>query len=429
MRILCSLALVILIGTAHAADREFLSGYVGSLPTAKEDLAKTYFYRPEVQRLLAALERGPISETTAAQILGAATPLRDLERLHLVRRDDGMVKLAFAYFTAEDVKAIHAAAEEYVPKLVAAYAEKRATIDRALTRYPVASVSRKRLAFVLIAGFSLNWDGLTLTRERHYREPLLIRGKGWSYSFWASEEVPAISYRGYYWGSSTFPAGAINLNPPLDFAYSSFGDAESDPRMNFPDLLGLPGEAMTPPVRAAAAPLLHDDNSLGMGLKNAIGIDRAGRFGKLLFALRGNAQTLKELCGADATCAGELGLLVAAGYAVKQEDGRYQLLVPVFDHQDKAMVGDVLQTSREAIAAWLTQNYGPMKSDLSGLTAARQGVPYPALFTQIWHEMFGLATCELAAKGLIEDPRAPGAPWNGSIPAVWRSSVYHWELG
>jgi hypothetical protein len=62
------------------------------------------------------------------------------------------------------------------------------------------------------------------------------------------------------------------------------------------------------------------------------------------------------------------------------------------------------------------------------LTAARQGVPFPVLFTQIWHEIFGLTTRELAAKGVIEDPRGPGSSWDGSIPAVWRTSVYKQNL-
>jgi len=422
------LASLLLPAAARAAEREFLSGYAGVVPQAKEDRAKTYFYRPEVMQLLTALERGPVSETAVAQILGDKTPLRDLVRLGLVKNGNGTVRIAFAYFTAADMQAIHAAAAKYVPRLVAAFRARQGALDAALARYPVAGVSKQRLAFVLIAGFGLNWDALELTREKHYRAPTLIRGKDWSYSFWASEEVPDYSYKGYYWGSSSFPAGAMNLTPPLDFVFSSFGDPDSDPRMNFPDLLAIPPDQMTPGVKTAAEALgLHDDNSLGMGLKNVIGLDRGRSLGAILFALRKGARNAAAICGGGTECAGELGLLAAAGY-VRKTGGGYELTVPVFDNDDRTMVQEVLRLNRDVVDGWLKRNYAPIRKELGGLTAAREGVPYAALFTQIWHEIFGLTTRELAAQGLVEDPRGADSPWNGSIPAVWRVSVYNHKL-
>ena len=86
-------------------------------------------------------------------------------------------------------------------------------------------MSPKRLAFVLVAGFSLNWDALDLFYKRKATgDRCSFYGSGGQYSFWASEDVPSYSYKGYYWGSSTFPADEMNLDPPLDFAFSSFGD-------------------------------------------------------------------------------------------------------------------------------------------------------------------------------------------------------------
>jgi hypothetical protein len=243
--------------------------------------------------------------------------------------------------------------------------------------------------------------------------------------------VPGYSYKGYYWGSSSFPADAANLDPPLDFTFSSFGDPESDPRMNFPDLLALPPEQMTPPVRTAAQALgLHDDDTLGMSLKNVIGLGRARSLGAMLFAMRGGAQTKAQICAAippdsASECDGTLALLVATGYVQAKDADSFVLLVPVFDQADQKMLNSALALSRSVITDWLTQNYTPMRRELVGLTAVRQGIPYPALFSQIWHELFGLATRELAANGTIADPRAPDTSWNGSIPVVWRASLYH----
>ncbi|HTW34991.1 MAG TPA: hypothetical protein VMD53_10270 [Rhizomicrobium sp.] len=417
---------------AQAAPREFFSGYIGTVPPNKEDQAKTYFDRPEVRRLLAALENGGILETAAANMLaGSETQLADLERLHLVRDDKGMVRLGFPYFTANDIALIHAVADKYVPTLIAAYKTREADLDTILARYPVASVDRKRLAFVVLAGFSLNWDALDFLAERKYRQPILIQGPGWQYGFWASEDVPGYSYKGCYWGSSSFPADNYNLSPPLDFTFSSLGDPDSDPRMSFPDLLAMPEQDMSPPIRAAAEKLgLHDDNSMGLGLKNVVGLDRARSFGAILFAMRAGVQTRDNICAMlpaeeAPDCDGELGLLAAAGYAKVSADEHWALLVPVLDTSDKPMLDAALALSRRVIADWLAQNYAPIHHELFRLTAVRQGVPYPALFSQIWHELFGLATRDLVAEGIIEDPRGPDAVWQGSVPALWRTADFH----
>jgi hypothetical protein len=88
------------------------------------------------------------------------------------------------------------------------------------------------------------------------------------------------------------------------------------------------------------------------------------------------------------------------------------------------MLDAALAFNRGIVTAWLAQNYAPMHRELLRLTAVRQGIPYPALFSQIWHEIFGLATRDLAASGMIDDPRGGGTPWPGSIPVVWRTSLY-----
>lgn len=422
-------------GSGARAEQTYFEGYAGTLPSAPENLAKTYFDRPEVRHLIQALERGPVSRSEAEKRLaGTQTKFSDLVRMKLVAVNRGKVSIAFAYFTADDMRSIHRVAAKYVPSLVAAYRSRSAEIQKVLSRYPVASVSRKRLAFVLLAGFSLNWDGLGLLSDLRYRQPRLIEGPGWQYSFWASEDTPEYSYKGYYWGSTTFPAGSVNLDPPLDFSFSSFGDAFSDPRMNFPDLFALQPQDMTPAIRKAAEALgLHDESEIGMSFKNVIGLSRAREIGAVLFAMRSGAHDESRICAAlpgsnRAACGKMLSLLAAAGYVREEGDGSFALLVPVFDIQDKPAVGAAMALSRTAMTVWLKKNYLPIRRDLAGLTALQQGVPYPVLFTQVWHELFGLATRELVANGLIEDPYAPDMVWKGSIPAVWRTAVYRHDL-
>ena len=436
-RLLCTLVLSLAIPASlvavqsRSAERQFLSGYVGTLPASQEDRAGTYFGRPEVRALLATLESGPIPSQQAENALsGTGTRMQDLLRLHLVREDRGVIRIGFPYFTAEDMKMVHVVAERYVPGLVAAYKADRRRMEIVLDRYPITSVSRKCLAFVLIAGFSLNWDALDLLLQKGYRKTELIHGDGWQYGFWGSEDLPDYSYLGFYWGSSTFPADALNLTPPLDFAFSSFGDALSEPRMNLPDLLALQPQEMTQPVRGAAERLgLHDDDELDMGLKNVIGLYRARALGAILFAMRHGATSKQQICKAlpakeRSDCSAELGLLLAIGYVKCRSDRNFELSVPVLDTVDKPMLESALRLSRGVVERWLEQNYSQVHQSLANLTAARHGVPYEVMFSQIWHELFGLATRELAAQGVIEDPRGPSVIWQGSIPVIWRSSVY-----
>jgi hypothetical protein len=427
-----ALAFAMFASPARCADRVFLSGYAGSLPAAPQDRAKTYFKRPQVRAVIFALERGPLTRARAERMLaGSDADVDDLLRLKLVRADGQNLRLGFSYFTAGDMRLIHAAAARQVASLVAAYLADKPRLDAIWKGYDPPGVDKRKLAFVLIAGLDLNWDALDLLEEAGYRKPLLVAGKGWQYSFWASENVPGYSYKAYFWGSSTFPAAGFNFTAsPLDYSFSSFGDPSSDPRMNLPDLLSLPADQLTPKVRAAAQALgFHDDDHFGLGLKNVVGLDRARDLGALLFALRAGPKTKVELArvlGRDgvARLAAELGLLRAIDYAAPGEDGRWRLTVPVLDRRDAPLVRSVVAENRRILRAWLAAHYGALRGELSGLTAVRQGVPYEALFTQIWHDLFGLTTRELVARGLLADPYDAHNPAPGSLSMLWRMALY-----
>jgi hypothetical protein len=414
--------------SAAVPNREFITGQAGTLPKDPKELARTYFNQPAVRRLIYALEKGPLAQREAENMLGAGpTVLSDLIRVKLMRTESGEVRLAFAYFTAADMRRIHAVAAQYVPSLVAAFRAKAGEYAALWAQYPVASVSRDLLAFNLIAGIGLNWEGLDVLAAGGWRKPVLVSGPGWRYSFFASEDVPGYAYRGYYWGSSAFPADLPNISPPMPLAFVSFGDPTSDPRMNLPDLLGLPASQMTPSVRAAAEYLgFHDDALTGPA---TLGVDAGRQVGRLLLALRGRRSTSAELQSSlpEDPVAAELYLLQRIGYARLSSDGNFELTVPVFGDQDQIMLAGVCALNERVIRQWLAGNYVPIRSQLAQLTALRQGVSYEALFTQIWHEIFGLATRELVAEHLVADPYALTNPSPGSLSMAWRPDLLQHE--
>jgi len=420
-----------------AAERVFAMGIAGSNPSDTRYQARRYFQKPEVRRLVERLETGPLqADEIVGALAGSGTSLDDLVRTKIVRETGTGYRIGFNYFTLADMRRIHATAEEFVPSLVAAYRSHQGEFDRIFSRYPIKTVDRKALATVVLAGFALNWDALATSKDDGFRVPDMVVGDGWKYSFWAAEDDPAYSTKGFVWGSSTlFGSGDNFAERPVDFVFSSFGDPDSDPRMNFPDLFYLPSGDLTPTVRHAVQSVgLRDENYAGFPIEAALGVSRARSIGPMLFALRRKPLRPGELAGfaqpSDRAQATHLiALLVASRYISLRPDGRYALLQPVFDASDAAMLNDALALHRRIFSSWLAETFPKAKARLGTITAIRQGVAFESAFTQIWHDYFGLATRQLASAGMIADLNDPASGYAGSIPVLWRRSIYKLDLG
>lgn len=409
-----------------ARSRQFFSGYAGSLPSRDVDKARTFFDRPAVRGLLARLEGGSLSrEAVESTLQGSGTSLSDLLHVRLIRPDGDRYAIGFAYFTADDMRRIYAVADRAAPSLAAAYRARKSEFDRIFSRYPVSTVPRDRIAFVLISGFCLNWDGLEVTRELGYRRPVWVEGDGYRYSFWASETVAQRDYREVYWGSSTFPP------QPAEYAFSSFGDPDSDPRMNMPDLLFMPPKEMAPAVGAAAGRVgVHDEDAFGMHFEQVLGSSVATKVSAVLFALREKPQTSAQLeAEAEDSTQALLALLTEVQYVSADGRGVYHLTVPVFDRGDKGLVTDTIALSRAIMRSWLRQHLPEMKRELSGLTAVANGLPFEAVFTQIWHEIFGQVTRDLAQSGVTASAYGQDVRYKGSLSVLWRPVLYSFIPG
>lgn len=436
---LMAACLLSVAASANAATptRSFFTGAAGTLPSDPRQRSETYFKLPEVRELIAEMESGPVSETELLRMLeGTDATIDDLLRTRLIRRTPRGYAIGFAYFTTADMKVIHASAEKYVPSLVAAYQAQAREFDRIFNQYPAKSVPAKRLATVILAGFALNWDGLDLTKQLGYRRPQLVIGSGWKYSFFASEDDPSYSEHGFIWGSSSLFGLHDNFDTnPVDFEFSSFGDPYSDPRMNLPDVFAMPVSDMTPDVASAVSDIgTGDETYFNTRFSGVLGPSRARTIGPILFALR------RQPLGADALAsfiepkdrnhlAGFLKLLLAMEYIHKQPDGRYELIAPVLDRADAPMLNEALALHRKVLREWLRRVYPRVRSQLAGITAVREGVPFESVFTQIWHEYFGLATRKMVAAGLIEDPYSSVRKHRGSVAVLWRRSIYQFDPG
>lgn len=265
-----------------------------------------------------------------------------------------------------------------VQTLAEAYVEHRAEFDAIFARYPVATVDRGALAYIVLGCFSLDWDGLDFTASRGYRTE---RPQGRA--------------------SDDDPPRADDPAPPPRAEYR-----ESRVRVVGPATLAAFGDAWGVPRTA----------SLDLG-PEAVAV---------MLALRDGPRTAAELAAA----AGEDGAAVAPLLAslerdglVVRQDGRWVAVVPVLTAADSAMVADALRLSRKIMERWLAESYAPMRRQLAGLGAVRGGVPFDELFTDLWRDIVGLANRELVVAGVFADPYDPGRREQGVIPAVWTTGL------
>jgi len=416
----------------QSAERKFFSGYAGKIPPRESDRSRTYFEKPAVRALLARLESGSATAAEAEPILrGSGASVEDLRRVGLLRVDGEALALGFAYFTADDMRKVYALADRAAIDLAAAFRARRREFAALTDAYPPRGVRRDELAFVLLAGFSLNWDGLALTQEMGLRRPRLVEGKDFRYSFWASEEVSGRDYREFYWGSSTYPLDAPGEEDARAFSFSSFGDPGSDPRMNFPDLAFLSAGDMTPPVRSVAEGVgLRDTEEMGQKFHDVLGGEVLRKTAAVLFALRESPlpeTKIARITGSDP--APLLALLREIGYAERDGHGRWRLTVPVFDAADRPMLEKTLALSRSVLRAWLAAREPELRREMSGLTAIRAGLSFEEIFTQVWHEIFGATTRALARDGMIASAYGGKARSKGSFSALWRQRLYAFVPG
>ncbi|RMD66660.1 hypothetical protein D6833_01210, partial [Candidatus Parcubacteria bacterium] len=369
--------------------------------------------QPAVQKLLLDVAHVPRTpEFLDAALKGTGVKRRALEKLRLVRQQDGECVISFPLFTSEDVRKVRAVAERAVRSLVSALTARRSEIDALLKHYGARDVARKTVAYIVLGCFSLDWDGLDLTAEKGYRSVPEVTIGGGKFIPWA-EERSDLSLKGIYWGSHNDREG--------DFCFTSFGDHFSLPRYAFPDVFWrwqLPTHAVSK-VSDRLKPAV--ERAMRQMIRGMI-----RQVGRIMFALRDGERTLAELTHLvemDAEEANALLTLLGKLEYVEKHGERFRSQALVLSERDGAMVQQLRRIGWEVIEAWLSANYDDVKAQLSGLTAIRYGVPYSVVFTQIWHYLFGTANRQLVEVGMFVDPYALNRRYKGFIPVVWHKSL------
>jgi hypothetical protein len=270
------------------------------------------------------------------------------------------------------------------------------------------------LAYVLLGCFSLDWDGLRISKELGYRPsspPKNAAFIGWVDDRRAKELK---EIKGLYRGSH-------NEYLKNGVAFTTFGDHASVQRNGFPDLAWQ----MARRIKLIRAPEEIKPAMVSVG-RQAIYTSVLGQMGKIMMELRRGNKSIEEL--RDATNIDSMllrdSLVILEGLEyIKGVSGRYEATIPVFVQEDQQMIQNILRPSGEMMISWLKQNYARLESQLADLSAYKYGQPLEATFYKVWHELFGAANRILVEKGMFSDPYKESKRFKGFVPVVWHMHV------
>jgi hypothetical protein len=369
-----------------------------------------------VQHVVLDAVAGPIAAAHIDSLLhGTPVSRADLVTLGILRPHGNEYAIAYLVLTADDQRAIYAASEMYGPSLAHAYESHRADFDRLLAHYRRPAL-RAELAFAIVAGMSMNWDGLKLTTELGYRVAPVRYPNGDAYLFHSNQPGANNPALGIYSESHSLPGARMT--------FTTFGDGPSIPRTH-----GIP-DGFDGPAEDGLESLKNDPATYGavQGELLAYIEDAATDAGAVMAALAETPLTVPALRARvvlpDTRFGASLRLLEALGY-IRRSGDTYEVAVPVLTPRDKPMLDSTLALSRRIMTEWLAANHSAMEHDLAGLSSVRDGLPFAAPFSEVWHYVFGLAAKSLAADGFFADPRAPSHRDTGYVPLVWATSLYH----
>ncbi len=380
---------------------------VGSASSGKSPSFGKAMKHIEVQRLLLDLSSSPREASFVDSALrGTGVTRNDLEDLRLIRCRDTMCMLSFTLFRAGDIERLHRVCGGFSQSLAHDLLLRRAEIDSVLATYSAPGIDRAAVSYIALGCVSLDWDGLVVTADQHYRLTESERPDG-NYVPYA-EEKSSFSRRAIFWGSHNNSYGNIQL--------TSFGDHFSLPRRAFPDILWSEDTAIVPKELRAVLTGLTDTSKKDKEAKLYRSV------GSIMLALREKAASSEELARGTSIPESEIGQwldALSAMHYVSARRGLWQATIPVFANKDRSMLAKLRGIGREVMTGWLKANYPNLREQLSDLSPMKNNVPLEEGFTMIWHFIFGMTNQRLVEAGLFADPYSPTRIEKGFIPAVF----------
>ncbi len=352
---------------------------------------------PLAQDIVWQLSSGPATAVRLTTVLSeeetkVISMLSALEKTGAIVRKGELYQLAFPVFTAADLRVVWTIATEVGAEIAYRLAEARpALVDTVSMLSSAQYVAVNWLLLPVVGCFALDWGGLERLEALDY----LVRHKtqpgGGDYVLFGAEPGDDVAER-FCYSHSDFVGR---------YLFTTFGDITGS-RNAFPDLLWrlerTAGESVP----------LSWNNSLRLALRLYLN--------DLLMDVAGLLETAAKKPLAEETWATRVAqekatalfpLLVQMGYLREGPEG-WRPAVPVFLAPDKTAIETAVAPVVDVVEAVVEARYDEMRQALQGISAARNGVPFTKIFTEVWHFIFAEANRILAETGFMASPTRTG---------------------
>ncbi len=424
LRILRALFIVsvLLAPLAHAADGAAGSesdepplslGITGSTPGEKRKNPTSILKSADVQRLVLQIAETPMSRSDIeAAIADEFFTLDDMVATGLLREQEGLFHIDFNLLSVADQQSILGVSEKLGHDLAAAFLTRRSEFETLAQTHKQPHLGNTELFYIVLGCFSLDWDGLDLTRELGHRAGAQRNIDGHRFTPWAKETGADVSLKGLYWGSHNMQTTEVN--------FTTFGDHDALPRFGIPDMLWSQGKTFS------RFEYFAEGQQAARQLVSAYFPNILVDIGTVMFSLRDQDLSISQLQTRTEIGEKKLGrlldLLKAADYVAQYGDN-YGSVALVLGPEDADMVNAMIAVGRDIMSAWHEENFDNIQSALSDLTPIRNGVPFERVYTEIWHFIFGIANRVLVEEGFFAEPYAKDRRHQGFRPLVWAKRI------
>jgi len=352
------------------------------LPTLKKE---------EVGEMILKLNRNPMDKD---KLLSEWSQIEDdIEKLLKlnVLKEDGKVYVNFTFLDEKDTRLIFKECEPLAEELCKLFLEKKEDLFEILDYYRDSRLSRKKLAFLIIGCYLLDWGALELFRHWEVANNKKPQPGGNEYTLWGEEEVDQMLKR-IYWGGHAEKTG--------DYVFHTFGDHHGYKRRDaLPDILHIFPDFDFRGGSEYRSLLFDKRKQLGIELGDVI--DDIDRQKTPDDDKKKHTRFLKDI-----------------GYLQERED--LFLTIPYFTDKDVQHIKKAIEPFIPKLKTWTEEDLPILEKKIQHIRPIQNGVPFSEVFIQLWHVVFGLTNKYLTEAGMLYDTYEDG---KGYLPGLFKYDV------
>lgn len=384
-----------------------LVGLCGSLNTEAKYNPFISLNKDEVQQMLLELSRKPLSKPELLEKYPElGEDIEHLLRLNALKQNSDSLLVNFTLFNKEDLELIYDVTRNYAQNLATLIAKEKGYINEVLAQYSNQKINLKKLAFIIVGCYFLDWGSLQLMKSWDMMEVGKEQPGKSKYTLWA-EEMNIINKKEIYSGGHSAKIGT--------YLYHTFGDHAVDTERNaFPDLLFYSDKYDKLASREYNRLLSDKKDELAKEIGEIIEI--IGKTGV-------SKDKLTATADFDRTKIEKVVDLLKELDYISEEKNSLILNIPYFDDNDMELLTEIISHLVPILYDWAKDNLEEIEKSIESVSAIQNGVPFKEVFNHTWHFIFGLTNKYLVQENLIYDTYSEDSIHKGYLPAVVKGDL------